>query len=353
MMRLSWLQFRKQAAVAVGLLAVVAVLLAVTGPHLAHLYDVYEKALAACATTRNCHDVRINVGSLDHQLKLLGTALVAVPAVLGAFWGAPMVAREFETGTHRLAWTQGVTRTRWLAVKLAVVGSASIAVTGLLSLMVTWWSSPIDRVDMGRFGAGMFSERNVAPLGYAAFAFALGVVAGLLIRRTLPAMAATLFVFLGVRLGFTYGVRPHLAGPKHLALALTPAGIGFGSTNSGPSTLFPPPPRLPGAWIYSNDIVDNAGHGLTSKILGSSCPNLADVAGPPPGAGHAIRTQAPLDVRDALSECVTRISTSFHQAVAYQPGSRYWLFQWYEMAIFLVAALVLVGFCLWRIRRTG
>ena len=60
------------------------------------------------------------------------------------FWGAPLVARELETGTFRLAWTQSVTRTRWLAVKLALVGLASMAVAGLLSLILTWWSSPID-----------------------------------------------------------------------------------------------------------------------------------------------------------------------------------------------------------------
>jgi hypothetical protein len=58
------------------------------------------------------------------------------------------VARELETGTYRLAWTQSVTRTRWLAVKLGVVGLTSVAVAGLLSLMVTWWSSPIDRANL-------------------------------------------------------------------------------------------------------------------------------------------------------------------------------------------------------------
>ena len=106
------------------------------------------------------------------------------------FWGAPLVAREFETGTFRLVWTQGVTRTRWLAAKLAIAGAAAIAAGELFTLMVAWWASPIHKANAGYtdFTAGSF-HTGVAPAGYAAFGFALGVTAGLLIRRTAPATA--------------------------------------------------------------------------------------------------------------------------------------------------------------------
>ena len=139
MIRLSWRQFRLQALIAVGLLVAVAVLLAMTGPHLAHLYQVYARAQAACVNVGNCRTLSVEVGELDRLLELLGTTLVGIPALLGAFWGAPLITRELETGTHRLAWTQSVTRGQWLAAKLGVVGISSVAVTGLLSLMVTWW----------------------------------------------------------------------------------------------------------------------------------------------------------------------------------------------------------------------
>jgi hypothetical protein len=69
-------------------------------------------------------------------------------------------------------------------VKLALVGLASMTVAGLLSLMVTWWASPLDKVHMNPFGT--FDERNIVPVAYAAFAFALGVIAGIGVRRTLP-----------------------------------------------------------------------------------------------------------------------------------------------------------------------
>ena len=109
------------------------------------------------------------------------------------FSGAPLAARELETGTFRLAWTQGVTRTRWLAAKLAIAG---IAAAELFSLMVNWWASPIHKA-MSRYNPFTPDSfhTGVAPAGYAAFAFALGVTAGLFIRRTLPAMAVTLAVF--------------------------------------------------------------------------------------------------------------------------------------------------------------
>jgi ABC-type transport system involved in multi-copper enzyme maturation permease subunit len=353
MIRLSWRQFRMQAGVAFGVLVALAVVLAATRPHLAHLYDVFAKAQAACVSSGNCRDVGIKIGTLDRLLELVATGLVAVPALVGAFWGAPLIAREFEAGTHRLAWTQSVTRTRWLAAKLAVVGLESIAVSGLLSLLVTWWSAPADRVHTNRFGAGTFGQRNIVPLGYAAFGFALGIVAGLLIRRTLPAMATTLAAFLAVRIVFTLFVRQHLISPVHKALPLDPGSMGFGSTNSGPSTLMPNPPNLPNAWIYSTHIVNNTtGHGLTAQFVNATCPSLGiPTGGPPPVPGTRIRIAVPAGAKNALEDCVTKIGATYHEVVTYQPANRYWTFQWYETAIYLAAALVLAGFSFWWIPR--
>jgi hypothetical protein len=353
MIRLSWRQFHLQAAVATGCLLAVAILFVATRGHLNSLYVAYAKANAACTTNPNCPGVGINLSKLDQLLELIGTALVGVPALVGAFWGAPLIAREFENGTHRLAWTQSVTRTRWLAAKLAVVGLGSVVVTGLLSLLVTWWSAPIDRTRATRFASGLFGERNVVPLGYAAFSFMLGMVAGLLMRRTLPAMASTIVVFLAARLSFTYAVRPNLLSPVHKTLALGANGMGFGSTNSGPPTLMTNPPNIPNAWIYSTHIVDNAGHGLSAQVVSATCPSLALPplpAGAPPGGSVGIRVAAPSGVQNALQACVTKLGATYHEAVTYQPANRYWGLQWYETAIYLAAALVLAGFSFWWIR---
>jgi ABC-type transport system involved in multi-copper enzyme maturation permease subunit len=349
MIRLSLRQFRAQGYITIGLLAVVAVLLIATGPYFAHLYDVYAKAQAACAASPTCPNVQLRIGTLDSLLKLIGTALVAVPALVGAFWGAPLISRELENGTHRMVWTQSVTRTRWVAVKLALVGTASVAATGLLSLMVTWWSAPMDRADMNRFGSGVFGERDITPLGYAAFAFALGVTAGVIIRRALPAMATTLAVFLGVRLAFTYLVRPYLMSPRHLTTTLSAVTQGFGSSNGGPESLFLGAPNLPNAWIYSTRAVDANGHGLTPQLVRSACPDLAAPSGPPPGGGHQV--QASASAQNALQTCTTKLSATYHGLVTYQPASRYWLFQCFETAIFLAAAFALIGLCVYWLRR--
>jgi hypothetical protein len=351
MIWLSWRQFRTQGFLALGLLVLAAALLASTGPHIAHIYDVYAKAQAACLASTSCGHVDVNLGQLDRLLELIGTALVAVPGLIGAFWGAPMISRELEHGTHRLVWTQSVSRTRWLATKLALVGAASVLVTGLLSLMVTWWSSPIDRADMNRFGSGLFGERNITPLGYAAFGFALGVAAGLLIRRTLPAMATTLAVFLGARLAFTYGIRQHLLTPKHISQPLSAVVHGFGRTNNGPPTLFADAANLPNAWIYSTRIVDGSGHALSAHTVATACPTLLNPPTPEPLGSGTVRVVPGAGVRDSLQACIDQLGPTYHSVTTYQPASRYWLLQWYETGIFCAAAIALAALCFYAIRR--
>ena len=178
------------------------------------------------------------------------------------FWGAPLIARELEAGTQRLAWMQSVTRFRWLAVKLGLAGLASMAVAGLLSLMVTWWSGPFDRIGAGRLDPAIFSERGIVPVGYAAFAFALGVTAGLLIRHTVPAMAVTLAVFAAVQAAFELKIRFHLIPPVRVASALNMAWVtetGTGGPAGSGSLYVGIQPNLPGAWIGSSQVTTAAG----------------------------------------------------------------------------------------------
>src|SRR6185312_4340199 len=140
MFRLTWLQFRLQAAIALAALAAVAIVLAITGSHLVHLYNA---TITNCAAQNDCDSAKHAFLLNDQFLQnMLGPLLLIIPALLGIFWGAPLVAREIERGTFRLAWTQSVSRRRWLAIKLGVIGLASMAVAGVLSLMVTWWFSP-------------------------------------------------------------------------------------------------------------------------------------------------------------------------------------------------------------------
>jgi hypothetical protein len=345
MIWLTWRQFRVQAWVASAALAVIAVALAVTRLHLAHLYGT--SGMATCHAHGDCGTLgtaflnQLKAGFAYKALYDGGVAILyAVPAIIGIFWAAPLLTREIETGTFRLAWTQSVTRTRWLSVKLGFIGLAAMATAGLLSLMIGWWASPVDRAlglatdrngssAVDRFVPLLFGARGITPVGYAAFAFALGVTVGVLIRRTVPAMATTLGVFIAVLLTMAWWVRPHLMTPLRFTPALNPANIDGLSIGSGGQTNVTEAVNLPGAWVLSNQTIGTTGHVFT---------------GPAPriclsqtGSFHACQA--------ALGRLHLR------QLVTYQPASRYWAFQWYETAIFLALAVALTGVCFWWIRR--
>jgi hypothetical protein len=356
MIRLTWRQFRTSAAVAFGFLLVVAVFAAITGPNPAH---VYATTMAACRPTGDCASAAAAFARTDSGLRTaFGTLVTVLPGLLGAFWGAPLIAREIEAGTFPLVWTQTVTRTRWLVVKLAVVGLASVLVAGLLSLIVTWWARPMDRAAAAIYGT--FGDRDLAPIGYAALAFAIGVTAGMLVRRTVPAMAVTLFAFVVVRVGTTYGIRPRIIGPAHLTRALDRTSTGFGSEtspsimlnslfNGGPSSaLDPATPNIPNAWIYSTRVVDGAGHDLTNRVLNADCPGMASGGGAPAVPGHIEVSQSG---QQRMQACVSKVGATYHELVTYQPAGRYWAFQWAELAIYGGTALLLGAFCVWWVRR--
>jgi hypothetical protein len=212
---------------------------------------------------------------------------------------------------------------------------------------VTWWFHPIDRVNANQFVATVFEVRNIAPIGYAAFAFALAVTAGVLIRRTVPAMATTIIGFVAARLAFTHWIRPHLLAAAHAVTPLSSASnIGFQGDPSGAVTFIATNPHIPNAWTISSRIVDNAARTPTTQTLHTFLQRICPNIGAPPNSGGTGRP-APTTFQD----CIAHLSAKFHLAVTYQPASRYWTFQWLEMAIFLAAALILAGICFWWVRR--
>src|SRR5262245_23292108 len=225
MIRLVWRQFRTPALAAPVPPLPVAAFAAVPGPDLAH---AYAATLAACDRAGDCQSATAAFAHTDSALNIaFGMLVMTAPALVGVFWGAPLVAREIEAGTLPLVWTQSVTRTRWLLVKLAMVGLASALAAGLLSLVVTWWARPLDGAAATIYAT--FGQRGIVPVGYGLFGFALGVAVGILVRRTVPAMAVTLFVFVAARVCATYGLRPRMLAPEHQVLALDPHSTGFGS----------------------------------------------------------------------------------------------------------------------------
>jgi hypothetical protein len=334
---LAWRQFRPQAIAAAGCLAVLTIVLAVTGPQLAHLYSA--SGISACRANGDCGAVTERFLSLSqvrsdaNLLRALDYLIFVIPALIGIFWGAPLIARELEAGTHRLAWNQSVTRSRWLTVKVGLVGLAAMATAGLVSLVVNWWGSPIYTVHMDRITPGIFAATGIVPVGYAVFAFALGVAAGVLTRRTVPAMAITLAIFAVVQIAMPTLIRQHLIAPDHRSTAVTAVSLTGNTVRRRPggnsSLIVFTSVTMPGAWVLSNRTVTAAGHAYT---------------GPAPQACMS-QSAAP----QACEAGVLRLN--LRQLVTYLPASRYWTLQWYETAIFLMVSLGLTGFCFWRVRR--
>ena len=185
------------------------------------------------------------------------------------FWGAPLVARELETGTFRLAWTQSVSRLRWLLVKLGLVGLASAARRRAVEPDGDVVVQP-HRQGEPRTGSApaAFGVHGFVPAGYALFAFALGATTGLLFRRTLPAMAVTLVGFVAARFVVADWVRPHFMSPVTERSSIEPErGLGLHRVPGAVHSVSAKPPDLPNALIVSNSIVNNAGQSPTASFM--------------------------------------------------------------------------------------
>ena len=314
MIWLTWRQFRVQVLVALGAFVALGAVLAYTGPHLVHLY--HDSGIRECeASHGDCGPLVDNFTSHYSFWHGLGPLITVIPALIGVFWGAPLLARELETGTYRVAWTQSVTRTRWLATKVVIIGVASIVTVAAFTIIVALWLSPLDKVNANRFSPGAFSQHGIVPIAYAAFAFASGVAVGAVIRRLVPAMAVTLLVFALTRLVVQQWVRQHFATPIHVNSAL----FGGGSNAVGPN-----------AWVVSSRVVDRTNH--TVAIHRDS---LRSVCHLPEGEFS----------RDSLRACAQRLG--LHEILTVQPANRYWPFQAWETAIFVVLALAATGFTFW------
>lgn len=321
---LVWRQYRASTAITGVLIGLFAVLLVITGLAMARQFHADFGACLAANSCRFPIDVSLGSGLIGAIVEFS----LAVPAILGMFLGAPAVAREVETGTAHFAWTQAVTRRHWLTVKTGWLLLSAVAWGGAVGALVTWWSGPRNTVALNQFSPGTFDVQGIMPAAYSLFAMALGIAAGTLIRRVLPALGVTLGVFFAVRLMIMGWVRQHyltpitsvfkisdnvVAPPKGAIWVL---GQGFRGPN-GPLTL-------PAGQV---------------QIVGDGFP-VADI----PAACNTYVTQGGSHVSAKLFPCLT--SHGYSQYMTYQPAARYWPFQFIEAGIFavLAAALIAVAF---------
>jgi ABC-type transport system involved in multi-copper enzyme maturation permease subunit len=334
---LSWRQLRAQAAAASAAVLAVAVVAALTGPRLADL-------------ARTSVSVFDRLTATDTTLFYAGIVLMALaPALLGAFLGAPLVARELETGTYRLAWSQSATRRRWLASKLALTVAAAALAAGAASLAVTWWSAPLDgAVSQTRGGLPdhltpiTFAMRGVVPVSYAAFAVVLGATAGAVLRRTLPAMAVTLALYVGVQIVVPIWVRPYLVPPVSSTVSFSGSTLDGISLDGRGHISVSVHTADRGDWILVNETVGPDGRAAQPPQWFAEC--LPGPSAPASGTQQA--------AAGSIDECLTRLTRAgYRQRVVYQPASRFWPLQWAETGLYVAASAALAVGCFWWVRR--
>lgn len=318
---MTWLtlrQFRAQLiTVAIALVAIGAVLL-YTGPHLLHIY--HSSGVQSCNAQRHgdCGSLIDEFTSHYSRLQHVGELIIVLPALIGAFWGAPLLAREVESGTYRVAFTQSVTRTRWLTMKVGLIGTASVLTALAFTTMIAWWASPLDAVSGNRLDPGQFSQRGIVPLAYALFAFALGLVAGALLRKVIPAMAVALGGFFAIRIVIQELVRGHV----------------FSAPVSVTAPPFSNSPLGPNSWVVSSSMIDSAG-----RTIGSPKNYFQSHCGLTPNDY----------TKQNLDACTTRLG--IHDLLKIQPANRYWPLQFWEAGVFCALAIVCIALTYWWVRR--
>ncbi|HSS72309.1 MAG TPA: hypothetical protein VLK53_01970 [Gaiellaceae bacterium] len=299
----TWRQHRHQLLIGLALIVGLALAALVTGLPMRTAYN--REALSSCLppTARSGCDIIVRHFQAEFGSRVdIAGYLILLPALVGMFVGAPLLARELEHGTHRFAWTQSVTRRRWLLSKTLLLALAVTVGGVVLSAIVMWWRHPFDGLE-GRMSPGGFEIQGLVVPAYALFAFALGVLAGGALRRTLAAMSLTLVAFVAVRLAIGNVLRPHYASPEHETMA----GL------------------VPGAhardWVLSNSLVDAVG-----RHISAAREDLAIL--------HA--QQARIDPQEYL------LSLGWRRALSFQPADRFWTFQAIEAGIFVALAVAML-----------
>ncbi|MCW3818185.1 transporter [Micromonospora sp. DR5-3] len=327
MIWLAWRQHRRQALFTLLGFAALAALMIPIGLSMRHTFT--ELGLPDCvrqladagvarSTQDSCNAAFHRFTTRYGSLNLVAVLLLVLPMLVGLFWGAPLVAREVEHGTHRFVWTQGVGRTHWALVKFGLVGAATVIAAVCYGLGMSWWVSPLTQAaQQGRLGVIVFDLQGIVPIGYTLFAVALGIFAGTVWRKMLPAMAVTLVGFVGVRAAMATLARPHYQPAETLTFPIVGADG----------------PRMDrGDWILASGVRNADG----KMVLADSqivCP---------PG------TKGP-DGRACGAEL--GLGPGAYNWQLYQPADRFWLFQSIETGIFVALAVILLYLAIRMIRR--
>lgn len=319
---IAWVTWRQDQAKLIVLLVVfvaIATFLVVTGLQMRATWsrlgldDCAPQAIASHSAENTCRDnLRVFLGQPPASLVGYVTwGLHFVPLLIGMFVGAPVIAREFETGTFRFAWTQGIGRRRWLVGKFALLGAACFIGALLIGLLFSWWYSLFDFIAStgDRWSTQAFGLHGLSYAGWTLFCLALGVFVGILTQRTVAAMAITGAVSAVSALLISWLLRPAL-----LQIAPEVTQRPYKSWTIGDLVVGDP-------WL----VADN-GRRLTQ-------PEIDDIL-----------RQADAVPRQQFDQWLS--NAGYTSWASYQPASRFWIFQAIECVSLVALALLLLAMTL-------
>jgi ABC-2 family transporter protein len=303
----TWRQHRQDLyAMVIALAALGVVYLALRGALTGYLD---RSGLAACLTHPDEGCGHLIDGLREQYPSLLGVLpfLNLAPVLVGVFVGAPLIAREFEQGTHRLVWTQTVSRRRWLLVKLGALSVLCVLVGLGLGAVDRWFLEPyIAGSVVSPVAENFVGLIGVAPAAYTLFAFSVGAAAGSLVRRTLPSMAVTVIVFVAARLAWE-GQRGQVLAPMKTVAAVDAVGVGGPGRHDWVMPISP--------WV------DARGAPVSDALFGPWCDGQS--------------------TKGSFEACLAQHGV--YSSQSWQPADRFWNFQWLDVAIFGGFALILLG----------
>jgi ABC-type transport system involved in multi-copper enzyme maturation permease subunit len=323
---MTWLTLRQHRLQIGGMLAI-AVLLAIALVFAADYAARVRTDLGVdtCAplpnTNFNCEQLdnewRQRVGSLN----FLFYALYLLPGLVASYVGGPLFAVEFERGTHRLAWTQSISRLRWAATKLGLVLLVVLAVGIILAPF--GGGQRVFNGDNSRRPFETFEIEGPAFVSYFVFGLAAGAFVGAWSRRLVTGMFVGLLIFAVVRVG-VHNLRPAYQEP---------ATAPFASYQTFP---YQTPNIPPDAWILGVKGFDLEGRPVADTTVTELVQEYFRTSG-------GISTSTRNDTTFLLDHGVVRRQ-------AYQPAERFWTFQWIEAAIFTGLAALFAALTLWRVK---
>ena len=304
----AWRLQRTETLIMAALLALLAVLLIPTGIQMATAY--HHDGMAACVVANappQCGNVIGNFTARFEPIRNATVWLTLLPGIIGVSLAAPLVF-ELEHGTHRLAWTQSITRRRWLGGKIGMAIAAALLATLALSLLLSWWRIPFVKLN-GRIDPAEYDAEGIVPYGYTLFALGLAMAIGVLWRRAVPAVVVAFLGYFGLRLFVDIWLRQRLVSPVSKTWSNATRG-----------------PDLQHSWVLSQTPSDKFGNAV--PVIPEPCGSAISK----PGGPHV--------------RCFSTHGASYSHAVYHPPG-HFWALQGIETAMFAGAALLLMAFAAW------